>query len=70
MSKPGIQGIQPQVFDRSASFSGWTELTSALGLPHILPVGGLVASAGEALGVDEGFHQNGTIGIALLPVIR
>jgi len=40
-----------------------------LGRTHIAPVGGLVASAGEAPFVDEGFQEDGPVAIALLPVI-
>ena len=45
------------------------QFAAPLGLFDMDPVGRLVAGAGEALGVDEGFQQNGPVGVAVVPVL-
>ncbi|MHB1567185.1 MAG: hypothetical protein ACYCXG_10810 [Acidiferrobacter sp.] len=45
------------------------ELAASLGIPEILPVGRLAASAGEARFPNEGFEQDRTIGVAGVPVV-
>ena len=45
------------------------QFAAPLGLSDVDPVGSLVAGAGEALGLDEGFQQNGSVSGAVLPVL-
>ena len=45
------------------------ELAATLRIAEVLPVGGLIASAGKAWFLDEGFEQDRPIGVAGLPVI-
>ena len=45
------------------------QFAAPLGLSDVDPVGSLVAGAGEALGLDEGFQQNGSVSVAVLPVL-
>ena len=44
------------------------ELAAAFGVAGPDPVGGAVAGAGEPVGVDEGFEQDGGISVAAAPV--
>jgi hypothetical protein len=44
------------------------EFAAAFGVAGPDPVGGLVAGAGELVGVDEGFQQDGGVAVAVLPV--
>ena len=46
------------------------ELAPALGLSEINPVCGLVAGPAKARGLDEGFQKDGTVVVALEPVVR
>src|ERR1035441_5876988 len=60
--------INPDAFDGlSVSMQG-VELTTALRIAEVLPVGRLVAGAGKARLLDEGFEQDRPIGVAGLPV--
>ena len=49
---------------------GHVELAASSGLTDVDPVGGLVTGAAVALGLDEGLKEDGTIPVALLPVVR
>src|SRR5208283_1318055 len=44
------------------------EFAASLGLADVDPVGGLIAGAAEAIGLDKGFEQNRTVAVALLPM--
>ena len=55
--------------DGSLRNRGRQVLARSLGLSDVDPVGSLVAGAGEALGLDEGFQQNGSVSVAVLPVL-
>lgn len=46
------------------------ELAASLRISEILPVGGLVASACKAWFLDEGFHQDRTVRVAGMPIVR
>src|SRR5208337_763582 len=61
--------IDPDAFDRLSIAMQNVELAAALGVAEVLPVGGFVASAGKARLLDEGFEQDGPIGVARIPVI-
>jgi hypothetical protein len=61
--------INPDAFDGLCVAMQCVELTSALRVAEILPVGGFVASAREAWLFDEGFQQYRAIGIACVPVL-
>ena len=63
------QRIDPDALDRLCMAMECVELAASLGIPEILPVGGLVASAGEAQLLDEGFQQDRAIGVAGVPII-
>ena len=61
--------INPDAFDGLCVAMQCVELTAALRVAEILPVGGFVASAREAWLFDEGFQQYRAIGIACVPVL-
>jgi hypothetical protein len=61
--------IDPNAFDRLSVAMQNVELAATLRVAEVLPVGGLVAGAGKAWLLDEGFEQDRPIGIAGLPVI-
>src|SRR5258708_9928512 len=63
------QRIYPEAFNGFAASMEDIELASTLRVPEILPVGGLVASSGEAWLFDKGFQQDRTIGVSAVPVI-
>ena len=65
----GREWIDPDAFDWLIFAMQGIELAATLGVAEVLPVGGFVASAGEARLLDEGFEQDGPIGVASLPVI-
>src|SRR5215472_16758284 len=70
---PGIahQGVNVNVFDRlPMTFMLAVRATSSRGLTHPDPVGGPVASATKARHIHQGFQQNGTTPVVLLPVAR
>ena len=45
-----------------------SSFSAPLGLADMDPVGGLVAGTGEALGIDKGFQQDRSVGVAVVPV--
>ena len=49
---------------------GFVEFAAALGLADVEPVGGAVAGAAKALGVDEGFQEDGGEAVAAFPIVR
>src|ERR1019366_6543171 len=51
--------INPDAFDGLCVAMEGVELAASLGITQVLPVGGFVASAGEARLFDEGFEQDG-----------
>src|SRR5487761_2417695 len=61
--------IDPDALDGLRVAMQNVELAATLGIAEVLPVGGLVAGAGKAWLLDEGFEQDGPIGVAGLPVI-
>src|ERR1700678_2438568 len=61
--------IDPDAFDRLSVAMQDIELAATLRIAKVLPVGGLVAGAGKAWFLDEGFEQDRPIGVAGLPVI-
>ena len=50
------EGMEEDVFDGFEAGVGFVEFASAPGLADEQPVGGAVAGAVEAFGVDEGFQ--------------
>ena len=60
--------INPNTFDRFGIAMERVELAATLGVTEILPVGGFVACSSEARLLDEGFKQDGAIGVASVPV--
>ena len=69
MSEFSFEGVQPDILDRDALHTIGTKLSSAFCLPHVVPIGGFVASAKEAIFFHEGFHQNRAVVVAMLPVV-
>src|ERR1017187_6780890 len=61
--------IDPDALDRLSVAMQGVELAAALGIADVLPVGSLVAGAGKARLLDEGFEQDRSIGVAVLPVV-
>ena len=61
--------IDPDAFDGLSVAMERVEFAATLRIAEVSPVGGLVAGAGEARLLDEGFEQNRSIGVAGLPVI-
>ena len=61
--------VDPDAFDGLGVAMQGVELAATLRIAEVLPVGGLVAGAGKARLLDEGFEQDRPIGIAGLPVI-
>jgi hypothetical protein len=61
--------IDPDAFDGLSVAMQGIELAAALRIAEVSPVGGLVAGAGKTRFLDEGFEQDGPIGVASLPVI-
>ena len=70
MAEVAGERVDPDAFDGLVVAMERVEFAAALGVPEILPVGGLVAGAGKARLLDEGLEQHGTIGIAGVPIIR
>ena len=60
------QGVEPDAFGGQI---GRVVAVHFAALSDLDPVGRLVAGAGEALGVDEGFQQDGPVGVAVVPVL-
>src|ERR1019366_5649482 len=60
--------INPDALDGLCVAMEGIELAASLGITQVLPVGGFVASAGEARLFDEGFEQDGAIRVASVPV--
>ena len=67
--KSRAQRINPDAFDGLCVAMQGVELAASLRVTEVLPVGGLVASAGEARLLDEGFEQDRTIRVASVPVL-
>ena len=65
----GAEGFEEDILDRLVVFVTSIELAAALGLAHVDPVGGAVAGAWEARRLAEGFEQDGTQAVALLPIV-
>ena len=63
------QGVEPDAFDGQIGLVVTVQFAAPLGLANVDPVGSLVAGACKALGIDEGFQQNGSVGVAVLPVL-
>src|SRR5450755_3271379 len=61
--------IDPDAFDGLSVAMQGIELATTLGIAEVPPVGCLVACAGKARLLDEGFEQDGPIGVAGLPII-
>ena len=68
LSEGAVQGIQPDILDRQGVLVGDVELAAACGLPDVDPVGRFVAGAAEAIGLDEGFKQDGLVAVTVLPI--
>lgn len=62
--------IDPDALDGLRVAMQSVELATSLGIPEILPVGCLVASACEAWLFDEGFQQDRAVCVAGVPVVR
>jgi len=60
--------VEIDVLDRHAEGSVAVLATAPLSVAHVNPVGGLVAGALEALGIDKGFDQIDGVAISSLPV--
>ena len=60
--------VDPNAFDGLSVAMQGVELATALRVAEVLPVGGLVAGAGTARLLNEGFEQDRTIGVAGMPV--
>src|SRR5271154_1677552 len=65
----GHQRVDPDALDRLCAAMQGVELAATLRVTEVLPVGGLIASAGEAWLFDEGFEQHGSIRITSEPVL-
>src|ERR1700730_17191918 len=63
------QRINPDALDGFCVAMERVELTAALRVAEVLPVGGFVASTAEAGFLNEGFQQNRTIRVAGVPVL-
>src|SRR5665213_107426 len=63
------EGIDPDALDGLSVAMQDIELAPALGIAEVSPVGSLITGAGKARLLDEGFEQDGPIGVAGLPVI-
>ena len=60
--------VDPDAFDGLSVAMQGVEFAAALRIPEMSPVGGLVAGAGKARLLDEGFEQDRPIGVAGMPV--
>src|SRR5271170_2726473 len=65
----GHQRVDPDALDRLCAAMQGVELAATLRVTEVLPVGGLIASAGEAWLFDEGFEQDWSIRITSEPVL-
>src|ERR1700730_17791337 len=65
----GHERVNPDALDRLCVAMQGVELATPLRVTEVLPVGRLVASAGEARLFDEGFEQDGSIRITSVPVL-
>src|SRR6266436_8616056 len=63
------QRINPDALDGLCVAMEGVELPASLRVTEVLPVGGFVASAGEAGFLNEGFQQDRTICVAGVPVL-
>jgi len=63
-----VEGIEEDVLDGLEAELGFVEFAAALGLADVAPVGGTIAGAAKALGVDEGFQENGGKAVAVFPI--
>ena len=63
----GVDGFDEDVLGGESIFVAGIELAATLGLADMDPVGGAIAGAAEAGGFAEGFQQDGTDAVALLP---
>ena len=50
--------------------AGQIELPWSLGFSDVEPIGGVVTRAPEAISLNEGFQQEGLIGVTALPIAR
>ena len=50
--------------------AGKIELPSSLGFSDVEPIGGVVTRAPETMSLNEGFQQEGLIGVTALPIAR
>src|SRR5208337_4653727 len=62
--------INPDALDGLGFAMQSIKLATSLGIPEILPVGGLVTGAREARLLDECFKENRTVRVSRLPVMR
>ena len=70
LGKACCEGIEEDVFDGLEAEWGFVEFAAALGVADMKPVGGAVAGAAKALGVDEGFQEDGGEAVAAFPIVR
>ena len=64
----GVEGFEQDVLDGEGVLVADIELAAALSLADGDPVGGAVAGGLEAVGLAEGFQQDGADAVALVPV--
>ncbi len=69
LAKVFFEWLDPDALDGFIVAVPDIKLAAALRVAEILPVGRLVAGAGEARLLDEGFQQHGVIGVAGAPVL-
>ena len=63
-----VQGIEPDLFQRTGLAVLLLEFAAALSLAHANPVGRLVGGACKARAFDEGFQQDRLVTIASAPI--
>ena len=62
--------IHPNALDGLVAEPEPVELAASLRISQVLPVGRLVANAGEARLLDKRLKQNGSVGVGRVPVVR
>ena len=65
-----VEGIQEDVLDGQGVAVFAIELSAALGLADVQPVGGTIAGAPKTRLLHKGFQQNRSVAVAILPILR
>ena len=64
-----VEGVEENVFERRHTPISFFELSPALGLPDINPIGRSVGSPRETISLNKGFQEQGTVAVLNFPVL-